>query len=94
MRRTAVGVQSRIGNAAFLQLGEALRTLSYLKRVLTLVDARAPRVWRKELLDNRSYSRLIQQCIENDYNLNKSVDECVEGVLKSITEYCAVGSGK
>jgi hypothetical protein len=89
-----VGVQSRIGNAAFLQLGEALRTLSYLKRVLTLVDARAPRVWRKELLDNRSYSRLIQECIENDYNLNKSVDECAEGVLKSITEYCAVGSGK
>jgi hypothetical protein len=79
MRRTAVGVQSRIGNAAFLQLGEALRTLSYLKRVLTLVDARAPRVWRKELLDNRSYSRLIQECIENDYNLNKSVDECAGG---------------
>ena len=89
-----MGVQSRIGNAAFSQLGEALRTLSYLKRVLTLVGARAPRNWRKELLDNRSYSRLIQEGIENDYSLNKSVDECAEGVLKSITEYCAVGSGK
>jgi hypothetical protein len=93
MRRTAVGVQWRIGNAAFSQLGEALCTLSYLKHVLTL-DARAPRNWRKELLDNRSYSRFIQECIENDYNLNKSVDECAEWVLKSITEYCATSSGK
>ena len=89
-----MGAQSRIGNAAFSQLGEALRTLSYLKRVLTLVGARGPRNWRKELLDNRSYSKLIQECIENDYSLNKSVDECAEGVLKSITEYGAVGSGK
>ena len=89
-----MGVQWGIGNAAFSQLGEALRTLSYLKRVLTLAGARAPRNWRKELLDNRSYSRLIQEGIENDYSLNKSVDECAEWVLKSITEYCAVGSRK
>jgi hypothetical protein len=93
MRRTALGIRWGIDETAF-SLGEALRTLSYLKRVLTLVDARAPRVWRKELLDNRSYSRLIQECIENDYNLNKSVDECAEWVLKSITEYCAVSLGK
>jgi hypothetical protein len=93
MRRTALGIRWGIDETAF-SLGEALRTLSYLKRVLTLVGAHAPRNWRKELLDNRSYSRFIQERIENDYNLNKSVDECAEWVLKSITEYCAASSGK
>jgi hypothetical protein len=89
-----MGIQWGIGNAAFSQIGGGRCALSYLKHVLTLVDARAPRNWRKELLDNRSYSRFIQECIENDYNLNKSVDECAEWVLKSITEYCTAGSGK
>jgi hypothetical protein len=88
-----MGIRWGIDETAF-SLGEALRTLSYLKRVLTLVGAHAPRNWRKELLDNRSYSRFIQERIENDYNLNKSVDECAEWVLKSITEYCAASSGK
>ena len=88
-----MGIRWGIDETAF-SLGEALRTLSYLKRVLTLVGAHAPRNWRKELLDNRSYSRFIQDCIEIDYNLNKSADECAEWVLKSITEYCAASSGK
>ena len=89
-----MGIQWEIGKTAFSQLGDALRALSYLKRVLTLVDARAPRHWREELLHNRSYSRSIQECIGNDYNLKKSIDECAEWVLKSITEYCAVSAGK
>jgi hypothetical protein len=89
-----MGTQWGIGNAAFSQIGEGRCALSYLKQVLTLVDARAPRNWRKELLDNRSYSRFIQHWVENDYNLNKSVDECAEWVLKSITEYCTACSGK
>ena len=88
-----MGIRWGIDETAF-SLGEALRTLSYLKRVLTLAGARAPRTWRKELLDNRSYSMFIQERIENEYNLNKSVDECAEWVLKSITEYCAASSGK
>jgi hypothetical protein len=94
MRRTAVGIHWGIGKAAFSQIDEGRCALSYLKQVLTLVDARAPRNWRKELLINRSYSRFIQEYIEHDYNLNKSVDECAEWVLKSITEYCAVSLGK
>jgi len=89
-----MGIQRGIGKAAFSQIGEGRCALSYLKQVLTLVDARAPHNWRKELLDNRSYSRFIQERIENEYNLNKSVDECAEWVLKSITEYCAASSGK
>ena len=89
-----MGIQRGIGKAAFSQIGEGRCALSYLKQVLTLVDVRAPRNWRNDLLDNRSYSRFIQDCIEIDYNLNKSADECAEWVLKSITEYCTAGSGK
>ena len=88
-----MGIHWEIDKTAFSQLGDALRTLSYLKRVLTLVDARAPRNWREELLHNRSYSRSIQERVENDYNLKKSIDECAEWVLKSVTEHCTAGSG-